>query len=66
MFYKEDIRFVLYVNDGILFLKESSKFDKVFQQLKKVFEVEQKGDLDQFLGMKLQTIMEQFILGKHI
>ena len=52
MFYKEDIIFVFYVNDGITFMREASKCEIFFQEFKGEFEVEKKGDVEQFSGMR--------------
>ena len=72
MFFMTDIIFVLYVDDGIIFTKDKEKFDWIFAKLKEEFEVEQKGDVQQFLGVKFTkekdhvTIMQSHLIDQII
>jgi len=47
----EDMVFVVYVDDAIIFMKDQSKFKAVFSKLEAGFDGEEKGDVEQFLGL---------------
>ena len=51
MFFKKGMIFVIYVDDGTLFIKDPTQLKDIFPQFQREFEVEQKGDVQQFLGM---------------
>ena len=60
MFFKDDMIFVLYVDDGILFMKDESKFESTFALLASKFDIEDKGDVEQFLGIKFTRAKDEF------
>ena len=51
VFFKEDMIYVLYVDDGILFMRDPTKFKRIFALLASKFDIEDKGEVQQFLGM---------------
>jgi len=51
VFYLEDMIFVVYVDDAIIFMKDRSKLKDIFSKLEAEFDMEEKGDVEQFLGL---------------
>ena len=62
MFFMMDIIFVLYVDDGIIFTREAGKFSWIFGKLKQEFDIEEKGDVQQFLGMNFTKEKEKIMI----
>ena len=59
VFYLEDMIFVVYVNDAIIFMKDKLKFKDIFSKLKAESNVEEKGDVEQFLGLHFSKLKDQ-------
>ena len=57
LYIKEDVICVIYVDDTLFFSKDPSKVDKVISNLQKLnFELTDEGDVDAFLGIKVEQL----------
>ena len=55
LYIKDDVICVIYVDDTLFFSKDPSKVDKVISNLQKLnFELTDEGDVDAFLGIKVE------------
>ena len=60
VFYRGNVVFLLYVDDGILCSPDNSAIEKVIKQLQKDFEMTDEGALSEYLGNRLlsQSVLE--------
>ena len=56
MFFIKDVKFVPYVDHGIVFKKDATKFDWIFTPFHKECEVERQVNVQQFLGMQFTKL----------
>ena len=57
MFCKDDVICVVYVDDTLFFAKDREKVNKVISQLQKLdFELTDEGDVEAFLGIKVDQL----------
>ena len=57
LYCKDDVICVIYVDDTLFFSKDPSKVDKVISNLQKLnFELTDEGDVDAFLGIKVEQL----------
>ncbi len=54
MFLRHDCILVVYVDDCLIFSKESSTIDQLIQSLSKTFLLQDEGDVSAFLGVQIQ------------
>ena len=51
LFYRSDILFIVYVDDGIIYSSNEAAIDKVITELQATFDVEDKGSVIDYLGI---------------
>ena len=54
MFYKGNTIFVVYVDDGILIRPNKDEIDNIIKSLKEDYDLTDKGNLNEYLGIKIK------------
>ena len=56
IFYKDGILFIVYVDDAIIIGPNKRKIDEIIESLKKDYKLKDEGDLNEYLGIKMQRL----------
>lgn len=62
LFYSKDVLFMVYVDDGIIYSKSEKAIDELVTNLGKLFDVEDKGDVNNYLGIHFSRVDDGFHL----
>ena len=55
VFYKGETIFVVYVDDGIMIGPNPKEIDEIVKSLKEDYDLTDEGDLNEYLGIKIET-----------
>ena len=54
VFFRGTTTFIVYTDDGIIFDPEDSKIDKLIEDMKEIFDVQDEGSLEDYLGVQVK------------
>ena len=58
VFYRDDTIFFSYVDDGIIIAPNESKIKTIISDLNKKFDIEDKGNINEYLGVKIEYLRD--------
>ena len=62
LFYRRDILFIVYVDDGIIYSRSDQAIDELISELKSTFDVEDKGTVVDYLGIHFSRDADSYRL----